>query len=222
MLTEEELELSGTVANCQMNRERELRGSNGYIAELGMDPVEWLRERHRSAWLDVCCGTGRALVQAAAEVHTEGIEIDGVDLVSFYWPRATQTPGLTLHTSSIREFVPRRTYELITSVHGLHYVGDKLGTLSRLASWLAPDGLLLVHLDPADIYFDGSSRPRQTLDLLRRAGCRWNGRRGLLRLSGEASFSVEYLGATTGGPNRTGQPSTKSHYQRCGAAHRRP
>jgi hypothetical protein len=33
------------VANCRMNRERTLTGTNGYSHELGFHPLDWLRER---------------------------------------------------------------------------------------------------------------------------------------------------------------------------------
>jgi hypothetical protein len=67
--SDDELERSAVVANCRMNRERRLTGSNGYAKELGFNPVDFLRERFAQdrtvAWPDLCCGTGRALVEAA-------------------------------------------------------------------------------------------------------------------------------------------------------------
>src|SRR5438270_6747264 len=89
LLTDDQLERSAVVANCRMNRERVLVGSNGYDKELGLNPLDFLGERivtgRHAAWLDLCCGTGRALIEAARIVHAEGlahrIEILGVDLV---------------------------------------------------------------------------------------------------------------------------------------------
>src|SRR5947208_14482126 len=43
LLGDDELERSAVVANCRMNRERELSGSNGYDRELGLDPLAFLR-----------------------------------------------------------------------------------------------------------------------------------------------------------------------------------
>ena len=40
LLDDDQLEQSGIVANCRMNRERSLTGSNGYARELGFDPIE--------------------------------------------------------------------------------------------------------------------------------------------------------------------------------------
>src|SRR5579863_8577131 len=39
------LENSPTVANCRMNREREIRGTNSYAADLGFDAIQFLMER---------------------------------------------------------------------------------------------------------------------------------------------------------------------------------
>jgi hypothetical protein len=77
LLSDDQLERSGIVANCRMNRERDLAGSNGYDRELGFDPLDFLKERlthvHTATWLDSCCGTGKALIQAARSVHAKGL-----------------------------------------------------------------------------------------------------------------------------------------------------
>ncbi|MFD0852321.1 hypothetical protein ACFQ07_08810, partial [Actinomadura adrarensis] len=77
LLDDGALERSSVVANCAMNRERSLTGSNGYGRELGIDIVKESRERPR--WLDLCCGTGRALFEAAS-LPEAPTEIVGVDL----------------------------------------------------------------------------------------------------------------------------------------------
>ena len=86
------LERSHVVANCRMNRERNLNGSNGYSKEIGFNPVDFVRERitpgRKAAWIDLCCGTGKALLQAAQIIHDYGlaekIEIVGVDLAGMF------------------------------------------------------------------------------------------------------------------------------------------
>ena len=45
LLDDDELERSAVVANCRMNRERGLTGSNGYGVEIGFDPLDFLRGR---------------------------------------------------------------------------------------------------------------------------------------------------------------------------------
>src|SRR3954463_3343953 len=69
LLGDDELERSAVVANCRMNRVRGLTGSNGYGVEIGFDPLNFLRvrmaESREAAWLDLCCGSGKALIEAA-------------------------------------------------------------------------------------------------------------------------------------------------------------
>ncbi len=76
LLTDDILERSAVVANCRMNRERDLLGSNGYDRELGFNPLDFLREKlahqDQADWLDLCCGTGKALIQAARISTTRG------------------------------------------------------------------------------------------------------------------------------------------------------
>ncbi len=50
LLNADELEDSPVVANCTMNRERDLRGSNGYEVEVGFDALQWI---NRSRELNV-------------------------------------------------------------------------------------------------------------------------------------------------------------------------
>ena len=70
LLDDAALEASAVVANCAMNRERQLAGVNSYARELGFNPFDLLTsviaggsggETRTAAWLDLCCGTGRAL-----------------------------------------------------------------------------------------------------------------------------------------------------------------
>ena len=85
LLNDDALEKSSTVANCQMNRQRTLTGSNGYIKELRINPLDLLLggTRAKVRWLDLCCGEGKALTEAAQSIHNQGMdekcEIIGVD-----------------------------------------------------------------------------------------------------------------------------------------------
>src|SRR5215218_2953898 len=87
-LTDAQLESSCVVANCRMNRERELTGGNGYQRELGLHPLDFLRARCPPAhWLELCCGTGRGLLQADSLLQAhEDVRIVGVDLHEMFWP----------------------------------------------------------------------------------------------------------------------------------------
>lgn len=53
LLGDDALDRSGVVANCRMNRERTLAGSNGYSKELGFNPFDLLMEKActKARWL---------------------------------------------------------------------------------------------------------------------------------------------------------------------------
>jgi SAM-dependent methyltransferase len=223
LLGDDELERSAIVANCRMNRERELSGSNGYSREVGFNPLDFLRARMASgrmvAWLDLCCGTGRALIQAARVSQAEGtdVEIVGVDLVGVFHRPDPDLTHLRLVEASLRTWRPGRQFDLITCVHGLHYVGDKLGLIARAASWMVEDGLFVANLDLKNLKLaDGMAWGRKVVADLRRAGMEYARRRRLLSYRGrkDVSLPYRYLGADDGaGPNYTGQPAVDSYYQ---------
>jgi SAM-dependent methyltransferase len=203
-----------------MNRERELQGSNGYEVELDFALVSWLRQRGaggRARWLDLCCGSGRALLQAEQQLGPQ-IELVGVDLVDFFWPRP---PGsrVELVVSPLRSFEPQGApFDLVTCVHGLHYVGDKLGLLRRMASWLAPGGILRAHLDLQHVLLEGRAQPRQLARSLRQAGFAWSAAAHLVTAQGPSNpaWPWTFAGARPGAANFTGQPAVESWYTRSG------
>lgn len=222
LLTDDQLERSAIVANCRMNRERDLIGSNGYDKEIGFDPLGFLKGRlapgRPAAWLDLCCGTGRALIQAARIARSEGLDVEivGVDLVGMF---LRPDPGLTclrLVEASLTGWRPDRPFDLITCVHGLHYVGDKLGLVARASSWLAEDGLFVASLDLHNLKLpDGKPAGRQIAADLRRAGLEYERSRRLVVCQGRriVDLPYRYLGADDrAGPNYTGQPAVDSHY----------
>ncbi|MFB4316728.1 class I SAM-dependent methyltransferase [Actinomadura sp. 21ATH] len=209
-LDDEALERSAVVANCAMNRERSLAGSNGYGRELGLDIAAELARRGR--WLDLCCGTGRALDEAAALAEGR-TEIVGVDLAGHFVPRRPAGPVLV--TASVTAWEPDGRFDLITSVHGLHYVGDKLGVLERAASWLTEDGLLVANLDVRSVRVAGGT-PRRLAAELRRQGFAYDTARRRVSMRGGRAvrFPYRYLGADDqAGPNYTGQPAVDSYYE---------
>lgn len=213
LLADVALEASPVVANNAMNRLRGLRGANSYARELGFDPVERLRALPSvPAWLDLCCGSGRALIDAAAAFGDRPVTLIGVDLVEFFAPAPPDRPLLI--AESVTRYAPGRTFDLITCVHGLHYVGDRLGVLTRAASWLAADGLLIADLDLAEVVTGDARMLRRDL---REAGFEYDARRRRVvrRGPGTASLPYRYLGADDrAGAGYTGQPSVRSHYAR--------
>ncbi|GAA1374433.1 class I SAM-dependent methyltransferase [Streptomyces beijiangensis] len=208
------------VANNTMNRERGLAGVNSYARELGFDPLSHLSARSASpSWLDLCSGEGRALRTAAAQLPATAV-LTGVDLVGPL-DAVPVPPGLELITASVTAWEAPRTYDLITCVHGLHYVGDQLGMLARAASWLAPDGLLVAHFDPVSVRTaDGRPAARSAVAALRKAGFTYSAAHHRLTLLGPriVRLPFRYIGADpASGPNYTGQPAVASYYQRDGA-----
>ncbi|GAA3456689.1 MULTISPECIES: class I SAM-dependent methyltransferase [Dactylosporangium] len=227
LLDDDALAGSAVVANSAMNRERGLDGVNSYERELGFSPVEVIAALLRVtgapdtvAWLDLCCGSGRALVEAAGRLAEQGVAdrvlCEGVDLVDAFVP-APDVPWLRLTAVPVLDWTPSRRYDLITSVHGLHYVGDKLGLLARAAGWLTDGGRLVADLDLAAVRLaDGSPAGRRLATDLREAGFSYDGRRRRIGRDdrGDVDLPYEYLGADDrAGPNYTGQDAVHSYYR---------
>ncbi|MFJ6437369.1 class I SAM-dependent methyltransferase [Streptomyces sp. NPDC091416] len=215
LLPDDALRSLAVVANNTMNRERGLHGVNSYTRELGFDPVTHLSGRSASpSWLDLCSGEGRALRAAAARLPASAV-LTGVDLVGPLDP-AARPRGLELVTASVTDWEAPRAYDLITCVHGLHYLGDQLRMLTRAASWLAPDGLLAAHFDPDSVRrTDGRPASRPVLAALRAAGFTYVPRHHRLTLRGPRPVRLpfRYAGADpAAGPNYTGQPAVASYY----------
>ncbi|TYK48509.1 class I SAM-dependent methyltransferase [Actinomadura decatromicini] len=191
-----------------MNRERTL---SAYSRELGIAP---LAETGSGRWLDLCCGSARALTEAALALPV-GAEIVGVDLVDHFVP-APRPSALRLITASVTAWTPDTAFDLITCVHGLHYVGDKLAVLTNAASWLTENGLLIANFDPQSIrHPDGTPAGRRLTTALRQAGFTYDPRRRLISRRGQKRITLPYtyLGADDqAGPNYTGQPAVNSLY----------
>lgn len=224
LVGDQALERSSVVANCQMNRQRMLRGPGGYARELGVEPTDCLlacqAKSGRAHWLDLCCGSGHALIDAATWFQDQGladtIEIVGVDLVGMFAPVTVKLQHLQRIEASLTTWQPDRQFDLISCVHGWHYIGDKLGLLSRAASWLTAEGLLVGNLDLKNIQLaDAANSQRRVAAELRKHGFEYAARRKLVRCRGNRTLPVpwRYLGADDrAGPNYTGQPAVNSHY----------
>jgi hypothetical protein len=97
----------------------------------------------------------------------------------------------------------------------LHYVGDKLGLISRAASWLNEDGRFVANLDLRNLKLsDGYLSPRRIASNLRQAGLEYDARKRLIDCRGrrQVNLPYRYLGANDqAGPNYTGEPAVDSH-----------
>ena len=222
LLNADELEDSPVVANCTMNRERDLHGSNGYEVELGFDPLEWLQGRLATQstvrWLDLCCGSGKALVQAAKACENLGgrsIQITGVDLVGMFLPN--KSTNLQLMQCSVFDYQPTERFDLITCVHGLHYLGDKLQAIRLAASWLVSDGRFVANLEAANICLSEAGKgQRKVVRFLRDEGFEYLPAKHLLKRTGHRELIIpfKFRGADdSAGPNYTKQPVVNSYYE---------
>jgi hypothetical protein len=171
--------------------------------------------------LDLCCGEAKALLEAARIVHGQGldarVEIVGVDLVAPPTPTEPESSCLRLIRSSLTTWQPSERFDLITCVHGLHYLGDKLGFLAQAISWLAEDGHFAANLDLNNIKLtDGRPAGRVVAKELRRAGLDYDSRKKRVHCSRriEVRWPFRYCGANDqAGPNYTKQPAVDSYYE---------
>ena len=98
------------------------------------------RKYGRADWYDICCGEGRALVEAGRDFTTSGlpVQIVGVDLVDTFAPASPR--NVRLIAADAGAFVLDTAADLVTCVHGLHYLGDKLGLLEQAHRQMASGG----------------------------------------------------------------------------------
>lgn len=226
LLDDAALENSWVVANRLMNRERGCNGGNSYAKELRFDPLAFLqirlKENRQASWLDLCCGSGKALIEAAQFFDerqlTNGLQIVGVDLVEAFRPDTQHFPFVALQTASLARWQPQQSFDLITCVHGLHYIGDKLDLIQRACAWLKEDGFFFANLDLANLRFaDGTPAGKAIVKALRLGGLQFDARHHLLTARGrkELVLNFVYCGADAeAGPNYTGQAAINSYYQR--------
>jgi hypothetical protein len=156
----------------------------------------------------------------AADAVAQGVlTIIGVDLVGAFAHAPVLPPGLELVSESVARWAPRpgQLFDVVTCVHGLHYVGDKLGLLTRAAAWTAPGGVFAATFDPAGVRHAGDrgSAARRVVRVLRDAGAAYDARRHLVSWRGPITldFGARYTGAdAAAGPGYTGMDAVNSCY----------
>lgn len=221
LLDEKDLIWSDVVANCRMNRKRQLIGVNSYRKDIDFDVVQYLEDLSKSNdliyWVDLCCGEANALIQAN-EIFSQSkydgkIKMEGIDLVDmFSVPPVSDI--LTLKVLSLLDWEPDKKYDLITCVHGLHYVGDKLLVIAKILEALKPDGYFIANIDLDNIK-DENAKSLKT-KILKRFNVQYDSRKKLISCKGTQTVEVdwEYLGANDkAGKNYTGQPVVHSVYR---------
>lgn len=225
LLGNDALERSSVVANSLMNRTRAARGGNSYEKELAFAIIDFLKARlareTRIRWLDLCCGSGKALIEAAdlfarQNPNPPEIKITGVDLAGMFAPYSPDLNFLHLVESPIERFQPDAEFDLITCVHGLHYIGDKLAVIRKAAAWLKKDGIFAANLDLANFkHADNKPAARTIAKELTKHGIEYKSNKHLILCRGKKhlDFNLKYLGADDqAGANYTGQPAVNSYY----------
>ena len=194
--TNEELEFSPIVANSSMNRERRLIGTNSYTKDVGFDILSFLTDRLKDqksvSWLDLCCGEGYAPIAAAKHLtkvgHGGRFTIIGIDLVDMLATRPA-LKGLAILAANLHSWEPLQEFDLITCVHGLHYIGDKLDLIARAVSWLNPAGVFKANLDLANLRLD-TGKPAQ---IFRQNKLTYNRSRHILSCYGRREMVIPFI-----------------------------
>jgi len=224
LLSENELIWSAVVANNRMNRKRKASGVNSYEKELKFKPEQFLNNAMTTdnpvKWLDLCCGEANALLQYAVELAGKGVQsralLEGIDLVDQFQPIPSSITCLQLKMQPLSSWVPNERYHLITCVHGLHYVGDKLAVIKTALQSLDDYGLFIANTDLANIKVKGDSNNKYLKRLFEENKIDYNIRQKIIRCEGPRSIFIpfSYLGADDkAGSNYTGQEAVDSYYE---------
>lgn len=223
LLTEEQLIWSPIVANNSMNRKRKASGVNSYEHELGLKLETYLNARLEQQecvkWLDMCCGEGNALLQYAGDAFKTGrqerIVLLGIDLVDHFQTVPPEINCLQFQTGSLVNWIGKEQYDLITCVHGLHYIGDKLKALVAGLKAVSSNGTLLANFDISSIKIEGDKKQVYLKKIFQEYHIKYDARKKLLYCEGtrKISLGLMYQGADDkAGPNYTGQGAVDSYY----------
>ena len=224
LLAENELIWSWVVANSKMNRERNASGVNSYEKELKFRPEEflekYLQQYGQVKWLDLCCGQGKALIQTGEWLFNKGLQdkavLKGLDLVDAFQPIPPEITCVDFEVRSLVDWSSTAQFDLITCVHGLHYIGDKLKVLSSAFECLTPQGLFIANLDLSNIQIANKDTENYLLNCFKKQDIQYNRRTRILECRGarQIDFSLSYKGANDEvGPNYTGQDAVCSVYE---------
>jgi trans-aconitate methyltransferase len=223
LLNEAELEWSDVVANNSMNRERKATGVNSYEKDIKLNPLQFIFNKKNQGsiqWLDLCCGKGNALIEVAKRLKNTEFEakifLKGIDLVD-YFSDIKGLKNLDFETLNLSTWQPKIQYDLITIVHGLHYVGDKIGLIIKAASALKNDGVLMANMDVKNIKITDCALSEKAMkSFFKKVGIEYNDKTKMVKIVGANTIESPflYVGADdTVGINYTGQRVVDSIYK---------
>lgn len=141
----------------------------------------------------------------------QAIELNGIDLIE----NSNSNSDVVFYVMPFSSFRSAIKYDLITCVHGLHYVGNKLAAIEKAISLLKVNGLFVANLDLSDICIKDTDSNQLLKDRLKKENIQYNSRRKIIKKIGydELRFDYDYLGADEkSGPNYTGQEAVTSYY----------
>jgi len=222
--SDDELIWSPIVVNSRMNRSRTSSGINSYEKEFGFKPEDFLSNilhtKANASWLDICCGEGKALTNCGRffkqENKNQRIQFIGIDLIDAFAESEPELDFITFKAGSINDIDLVGKFDLITCVHGLHYIGDKLGTIEKAINHLNENGLFIANLDLANLKIENEHAKNYFQKLFKQIGIQYNSRSRILKYIGKTKvrFTLEFVGADDAyGPNYTGQESVLSYYK---------
>lgn len=223
LLPEDKLIWSPIVANSRMNRERNSSGMNSYEKEFKFRPEVFLESAiekwGHSSWLDLCCGQGNALLQTAKYFYDTGLQdkirLKGIDLLDSFQVVDKKIACLDFETKSVVDWQPDQKYDLITCVHGLHYLGDKLKAIETAVKALNKQGIFIANLDLDNIVIEGVDSKQFLKKIFKGKELEYSGRTRIIKRIGNDNirFGLKYIGANDkAGPNYTGQEAVTSYY----------
>jgi len=178
-----------------------------------------LKNEDQVNWLDLCCGEGKALIQTHKIFTQKGlikkITLEGIDLVDMF-DHGINDIDVDIRIESLLDWKPSKKYNLITCVHGLHYLGDKLGLIKKIVRTLKVNGLFIGNIDLENIKNEENNSLKKTINSqFKKHGIIYNAQKRMIlcRSFKEVVFDFEYVGANDkAGPNYTGQPVVDSFY----------
>ncbi len=202
-----------------MNRERRASGINSYEHEIYFKPEQFLRtcigRTGQGKWLDLCCGKGNALMQCAVDLAEHELQnkavLKGIDLIDEFQLIPPSITCLKWEAASVVDWIADDRYDLITCIHGLHYVGDKLRVLEMACGALTEHGRFVANIDLQNIKVSGS----YLKDILVKHGIMYDRKKKLLTCEGPRiiKFGLSFEGASDqAGPNYTGQEAVDAYY----------
>ena len=206
-----------------MNRTRNASGINSYEQDFNFKPQQYLQaiieENGHASWLDLCCGHGNALQQTADFFYKTGqqqmVYLKGIDLIDTFPATPSNITCLNFLAASLAGWQENMRYDLITCVHGLHYIGDKLKLLETAVTALEKSGLFIGNIDLNNLMIDGKNNNDYFKKIIKENDFLHNSRKNLLQRTGNSPirFNLKYIGADDiSGPNYTGQDSVTSYY----------